>query len=158
MREIKLIILAAIFAIIASIGILNVKPANASPAAYNMAKKYIGLHERKNTRALRNSLGVNPRNLPWCGAFVRLVHKRIGKPIPKGYLASVNWRNVGRSVSLRNARRGDVVILRTKVGNHVGFYAGRNKNGSVRILGGNQSNMVKVSNFLASSIRSIRRM
>ena len=123
---------------------------------YTIAKRYMGLHERKHTGKLRKYIGVNPRSTPWCGAFVATVSKRAGKRVPSGHLRAANWKRIGKGVSLKNARKGDLVIIRTKRGHHVGFYAGR-KNGRVQVLGGNQSNMVKISNFRAGNVQSVRR-
>lgn len=129
---------------------------SAEAGTYTIAKRYMGLHERKHTGKLRKYIGVNPRSTPWCGAFVATVSKRAGKRVPSGHLRAANWKRVGKGVSLKNARKGDLVIIRTKRGHHVGFYAGR-KNGRVQVLGGNQSNMVKISNFRAGSVQSVRR-
>jgi len=128
----------------------------AEAGTYSIAKRYVGLHERKHTSKLKKYIGVNPRSTPWCGAFMATVSKRAGKAVPSGHLRAANWKRVGKGVSLKNARKGDVVVIRTKRGHHVGFYAGR-KNGRVQVLGGNQSNMVKVSNFRVGSVASVRR-
>ena len=45
-----------------------VTPAQAG--AYQVGTKLIGLHERKQPNTLRKALGVNPRRVPWCGAYV----------------------------------------------------------------------------------------
>lgn len=129
---------------------------SAEAGTYNIAKRYMGLHERKHTGKLKKYMGVNPRSTPWCGAFVATVSKSAGKKVPSGHLRAANWKRVGKGVSLKNARKGDIVVIRTKRGHHVGFYAGR-KNGRVQVLGGNQSNMVKVSNYRAGSVQSVRR-
>lgn len=129
---------------------------DADAATYGIAKRYLGLHENKHTGKLRKYIGVNPRKTPWCGAFVATVSKRAGKRVPSGHLRAANWKRVGKAVSLKNARKGDLVIIRTKRGHHVGFYAGRS-NGRVQVLGGNQSNMVKISNFRVGSVQSVRR-
>ena len=128
----------------------------AEAGTYSIAKRYLGLHERKHTSKLRKYMGVNPRSTPWCGAFVATVSKRAGKTVPKGHLKAASWKRVGKSVPLKKAKKGDLVIVRTKYGNHVGFYAGRKK-GRIEVLGGNQSNMVRVSSYRISSIHSIRR-
>jgi len=128
----------------------------AEAGTYTIAKRYMGLHERKHTGKLKRYIGVNPRRTPWCGAFVATVSKRAGKKVPSGHLKAASWKRVGKGVSLKNARKGDLVIIRTKRGYHVGFYAGR-KNGRVQVLGGNQSNMVKISNYRVGSVRSVRR-
>ena len=57
-------------------------------------------------------------------------------------MKATSWSKWGKKVSLNQARRGDVVVVRTRYGHHVGFYAGRDGN-KVQLLGGNQSNQVK---------------
>lgn len=124
---------------------------------YSIAKRYVGLHEAKHTRKLTKAVGVNPRRTPWCGAFVGAVLKRAGKDVPTGYMKAASWKGAGKKVSLKKARKGDVVIVRTKYGNHVGFYAGQ-KNGKVLLLGGNQSNQVKISGYRIRNVQGVRRM
>lgn len=155
MRVIKLLVLAVIVFVASLIFYAHNSKAQAA-GTYSIAKRYIGLHENKHTGKLKRYLGVNPRRTPWCGAFVEIVSKRAGKKIASQPLRSISWKRVGKAVSLKNARKGDIIVIRTKRGHHVGFYAGR-KNGRVTVLGGNQSNMVKYSNFRASSVESIRR-
>lgn len=128
----------------------------AQAGPYSIAKKYMGLHEAKHNGKLRKYLGVNPRKTPWCGAFVGTVMKRAGKERPSGYMRAANWKKSGKGVSLKNAKPGDVVVVRTKHGHHVGFYAGR-KDGKVQLLGGNQSNRVKISNYRVGSVQAVRR-
>ncbi|MDJ0614718.1 MAG: TIGR02594 family protein [Rhizobiaceae bacterium] len=128
----------------------------AEAGTYSIAKRYMGLHERKHTGKLSKYLGVNPRRTPWCGAFVGTVVKRAGKSVPAGHLRAASWKRVGKAVSLKRARKGDIVVVRTKYGSHVGFYAGQ-KNGRVQLLGGNQSNSVKISNYRIGSVQAVRR-
>lgn len=130
---------------------------SAHAGVYSIAKKYIGLHEKKHTSRLRKYIGVNPRRTPWCGAFVGSIAKRAGKSVPKGHLRALNWKRAGRAVSLKHARKGDIVVVRTKYGHHVGIYSGK-KNGRVQLLGGNQSNQVKISNYRIGSVVSVRRL
>jgi uncharacterized protein (TIGR02594 family) len=130
---------------------------NAEAGVYRIAKSYIGLHEKKHTKRLSKSLGINPRRTPWCGAFVGTVVKRAGKKVPNGYMRAASWKGVGKSVKLKHAKAGDVVVVRTKHGHHVGIYHGQKK-GRVLLLGGNQSNQVKVSGYRIGSIQAIRRL
>lgn len=125
--------------------------------AYSIAKRYVGLHERKHTRKLTKAVGVNPRRTPWCGAFVGAVLKRAGKPVPNGYMKASSWKRAGKRVSLKKARKGDVVVVKTKYGNHVGFYAGQKK-GRILLLGGNQSNQVRISGYRIGNVQSVRRL
>ena len=128
----------------------------ANAGVYSIAKTYVGLHERKHTGKLKRSVGVNPIRTPWCGAFVGAVVKRGGGTLPAGHMRAASWAKWGKSVSLANARKGDVVVVRTRRGHHVGFFSGKSGN-KVMLLGGNQSNQVKVSGYRVSSIRAIRR-
>ncbi len=142
-------------AVVLAAGTLSTNQAEAGP--YSIARKYVGLHEKTHTRQLAGTLGVNPRRTPWCGAFVGAVMKRAGKKPPSGYMKAASWSRVGKAVPLKNAKKGDVVVVRTKYGHHVGLFAGQ-KGGRVLLLGGNQSNRVQVSGYKYRSIKSIRRM
>jgi len=152
----------ALVAIIAGSAALQsavINPAHAgvfSAGVYSIAKRYVGLHERKHTKKLIKAVGVNPRRTPWCGAFVGAVVKKAGKSLPAGHLKAASWKRVGKAVSLKKAKKGDIVVVRTKYGNHVGFYAGQ-KNGRVQLLGGNQSNRVQISGYRIGSVQAIRR-
>lgn len=144
-----------IFLFVLATGLIPVSTSEAG--TYSMAKRYMGLHEVKHTGKLAKAIGVNPRRTPWCGAFVATVAKRAGKGIPGGHLRAASWKRAGKAVSLKSARKGDVVVVRTRRGHHVGFYAGRSK-GRVQLLGGNQSNMVKISNYRIGNVISVRRL
>ncbi|MGI9350070.1 MAG: TIGR02594 family protein [Rhizobiaceae bacterium] len=129
---------------------------SAEAGVYSIAKRYVGLHESKHNKKLARTVGVNPRRTPWCGAFVGAVVKKAGKSVPNGYMRAASWKKVGKAVSLKKARKGDIVVVRTKYGNHVGFYAGQ-KNGRVQLLGGNQSNRVQISGYRIRSVQAVRR-
>lgn len=141
---------------VATVGISLAPVGDAEAGTYSIAKAYVGLHERKHRAKLTRYVGVNPSRTPWCGAFAGAVVKRSGKTPPAGFMKATSWRNWGSGVSLKQARKGDVVLVRTSYGHHVGFFAGMDGN-RVRVLGGNQSNQVKVSSYKAGSIRAIRR-
>lgn len=139
-------------------GVVSFAPvdANANVGRLRAIERVAGLHERKNNKTIRRMVGVNPARTPWCGGAVAYaVRKAGGKPV-KGHLKAVNWKRFGRGVSLKSARKGDVVILRTKRGHHVSIYKGRSK-GRVTLCGGNQSNRFKCSNYRSSSVRAVRR-
>ncbi len=152
MKTLQLFLLAIIFIVVAMI--ITTK---ANAGSYSTAKRYIGLHENKHKTKLKRILGVNPAVTPWCGAFVKTVHKKSGKVVPKGPLRSINWLSRGKKVSLKRARKGDIVVIRTSYGHHVGIFSGFAGNGRVKILGGNQSNRVKYSNFKIRSVIGVRR-
>lgn len=106
--------------------------------------------------------------VPWCSAFVNFVCWLLRLPRSKSLLAR-SWLSVGSERMLSSAITGyDVVILKrgsgeqpgpedTTAPGHVGFYAGHS-GGFVQILGGNQSNTVKVSSYPVARILGIRRL
>lgn len=148
-------------AIVLGLSTFGVASFNATNAEANVGRlraieKVVGLHERKNNKTIRRMVGVNPARIPWCGGAVAYaVRKAGGKPV-KGHLGAKNWTRFGKAVSLKNARKGDIVVLRTKRGHHVSIYKGRSK-GRVTLCGGNQSNRFKCSNYRTSSVRAVRR-
>jgi uncharacterized protein (TIGR02594 family) len=94
------------------------------------------------------SLRASNDETPWCSSFVNWTLEKAGY---KGTdsAAAISWKDWGRKVDgLGQGRAGDVVVLRNKASgqNHVGFldHAG---GGKVTLLGGNQSNQVKLSSF-----------
>ena len=65
--------------------------------------------------------------------------------------------------SVKDAKMGDVVIINRPNGKktdtrHVGFFAGYDKDGNMKILGGNQGDEVNVTVYKASDIIGIRRV
>ena len=79
----SLLALSVAFGLFAGTSLINVSGAEAG--TYSIAKRYVGLHERKHTGKLKKYIGVNPRRTPWCGAFVATVSKRAGKKVPSGH-------------------------------------------------------------------------
>ena len=62
------------------------------------------------------------------------------------------------------ATTGDIVIVKTRSGYHVGFFAGKGEDGKIKILGGNQQaagsnkgNQVTVNEYALDSLYSVRR-
>lgn len=86
----------------------------------------------------------------WCAAFVNwtLLQNDIrgtGRPNALSYL------NYGQT--LREPAYGSIAVISHGKGlGHVGFVAGVSPSGSIVLLGGNQSNMVKYSSFSRASI------
>lgn len=106
--------------------------------------------------------------VPWCSGFVNLVCHLMN--LPRSYsLLARSWLGVGKGVPLADAEPGfDVVVLKRGRGGqagptnmtapgHVGFYAGMNGN-HIEVLGGNQSDQVKVSLYPKSKLLSVRRL
>lgn len=126
--------------------------------ALSVADNYVGLSERGHKRQLMGLFSfafnhkIDPARTPWCAAFVNSVLRKTGKK-GTGSLAAASFRSWGKGT--RNPKAGDVVVMK----GHVGFYVGtvkRNGRTYVAVLGGNQSNKVKVTYYKASRVVAYR--
>jgi uncharacterized protein (TIGR02594 family) len=117
------------------------------------ASRFIGMNERKHTNSLQKITKVNPRKTPWCAAFVNGILKRNGKKTTNS-AAAASFKTYGKRVT--KPIKGDIVVMRGHVGIFMGFVT---KNGKryVAVLGGNQSNSVKVSYYPVSRVVAYRR-
>ncbi len=100
----------------------------------------------------------------WCGAFAAFCMKSSASPVPKGAALAVNWKSWGsRSLPVGSDEIpvGAVVVLTPSPGTnssgHVGFFSAFSEDGKqVELLGGNQSNEVKLSKFPITRVAAIR--
>lgn len=126
----------------------------ADTSVISKAESFMGMHERKNRKSLKQVTKIDPARVPWCAAFVNGILKQLG-------LSGTN-SNTARSFSKYNSAtktpsKGDIVVFRR----HVGFFEGFVKKGNktmVAVLGGNQSNRVKISYFPVKSVISYRKV
>lgn len=84
--------------------------------------------------------------VPWCSSFVNWVMSTAGYNTTKSAMAR-SWLNYG--LSLKTPKYGCIVILSrgsNKRSGHVGFFWKKNMM-SIEVLGGNQSNQVKISKY-----------
>jgi len=104
----------------------------------------------------------------WCAAFVSWALYTAGIPLGNGTptMSSQGWDRWGGEVDWRdtkNIRKWDVIVFKSKTrsGGHIGFVQEITSNGVIKVLGGNQGNNAKVSNYQFESnsqyVRSIRR-
>ena len=95
---------------------------------------------------------------PWCSSFVNWVVIQAGDKGTNNALAK-SWLNWGKEIE--TPTRGCIIVIKKKTagftnqtgsstGFHVGFYVSHTPT-SVKILGGNQSDSVKYSNFMLSA-------
>jgi len=108
-----------------------------------------------------------PQNdeVPWCSAFVNYIAWLSRAPRSKD-LRARSWLEVGRGIELDCAEPGDIIVLKRGTDDgpevidapgHVGFYAG--VFGSlIEVLGGNQSDTVKVSRYPRDRLLAVRRL
>lgn len=105
--------------------------------------------------------------VPWCSAFANHICWLLRLPRSKN-LRARSWLQVGRGIALDKAEHGDIIVLKRGRGDqpgpevleapgHVGFYAGRFGE-FIEVLGGNQSDTVKVSRYPASRLLGVRKL
>lgn len=141
--------------------------------AFDLAQRYVGIKEMPGL--VHNPLIMAMLTLdaswpqadecPWCSAFVNWIAWNLRLPRSKD-LRARSWLGVGRPIESRLDAMADfdVVILSREgspTNGHVGFFAGWDGpiyDSPVLVLGGNQSNTVKVSPYPAESILGIRRL
>lgn len=133
--------------------------AHASQSVYRAMKQIEGLHERKHRRKLQRVIGVDPVRVQWCGAAIAYAVRKAGKKPPKFAVSMPAWLRWGQSIRLRNAKRGDIVIVRSRAsrsGLHGGVFSKRAK-GRVCLISGNSKNTTRESCYKAGSVRAVRR-
>lgn len=121
----------------------------------------LGVHEIRggeNKRIIEyhstTGLAAKEDEIPWCSSFVNWVMRKAGIE-GTGSAAARSWLNWG--VALEEPKEGCVTVIRQKTagqnketgsasGYHVAFFAGIADN-RIKLLGGNQSDSVKLSTF-----------
>jgi len=142
---------------------------------FHIAERFIGIQEVGG--AVDNPMILSMLKLdmdwpehdevPWCSAFVNYICWLLRLPRSKD-LRARSWLSIGRGIQLDDAEVGDIVVLKRGSGDqpgpevidapgHVGFYAGR-AGDFIEVLGGNQSDTVKVSRYPKSKLLSVRRL
>jgi uncharacterized protein (TIGR02594 family) len=132
-------------------------PGPAQPAWLTIANGYLGTAEKKgphhNSHVLKwwKDIGAPFKDdeTPWCGAFVGGVLVEAGiKPV-KGGASARAWLKL--PVKLDKPAVGAVVVFwrgkKSDASGHVGFVLGKDKRGSLMVLGGNQGDAVTIKPF-----------
>lgn len=122
----------------------------------SQAQKYTGLHEVKHNKKLRAALGINPARTPWCGHFMGLIARTVGRKPPESYGIARSWLRFGAPVRLAYAKPGDVIVVRAGRSYHVGILAALSKS-RAQVIGGNQSGRVQLSYFSRGQVVAVRR-
>ena len=134
--------------------------------AYELAKAEIGTVEWVNDSNPKvvayfrdaGQPGVTDDTTAWCAAFVGAMIKRAGGK-PTGSLLARSYLTWGNPVDLKDAREGDIAVFsrgNSSWQGHVAFFVRENAS-TLTVLGGNQSDQVKLSTYPKSSLLSIRR-
>ena len=135
-----------------------------------IARKYIGLAEVKGSKHNSTILALTAKafaatgkkswihddETPWCGSFVGGVFAEagLGSKIPKEFYRAKEWESAG--TKLTRPAYGCVVTFTRDGGGHVGIVVGKTKSGMLKVLGGNQSNAVNISDFDPKRVTSYR--
>ena len=144
-------------------------------SAFDIAQRFVGIEEvggSVDNPQIMAMLRLDAKwpssdEVPWCSAFVNYICWLVRLPRSKS-LRARSWLTIGRGISLDMAAPGDIVVLKrgkgiqpgpeiTEAPGHVGFYAGRVGN-LIEVLGGNQSDTVKISHYPASRLLGVRRL
>jgi len=104
-------------------------------------------------------VGLNPKELAWCAAAMNASLAQVGLP-GTGSQKARSFLNYGQPVT--EPQHGDIVVFQRGGPNsnlgHVGYVDRINPDGSVRVLGGNQSQGVGFTNFPAADVVGYRRI
>jgi uncharacterized protein (TIGR02594 family) len=134
------------------------------PAWMQIARTELGVHEdslpgKHEGRILEyhqaTTLKATTDETPWCSSFVNWVMVKAGYEGTGSALAR-SWATWGDALS--EGKPGAIVVIKKKgankdaatgssTGNHVGFYVSQSTT-RLRLLGGNQGDHVKESNFM----------
>ncbi len=134
--------------------------------AFDLATKEIGTFEwgdGSNPRVLGYFKDAGHGNIsddavPWCAAFVGAMLVRAGMP-STGRLDARSYLKWGKSVLLRDAQQGDIVVFargNSSWQGHVGFYVSQTDN-SINVLGGNQADQVNTRYYGKAKLLGVRR-
>lgn len=91
---------------------------------------------------------------PWCGTFVAHCFATTGYPMPEYWMRARAW--AGWGVSLREPLFGCIAVFERQGGGHVGFVVGRDRQGRLMVLGGNQGDRVCVMPFDPARVLAFR--
>lgn len=124
------------------------------------ARSYIGLKETvgPKTNSVIASWLVKLKawwaddETPWCGTFVATCLLSNDRYVIKNWYRALEWNNGG--TKLNRPAYGCIVTFSRQGGGHVGFCVGKDKQGQLMILGGNQNNSVSISPFEVSRVNS----
>lgn len=126
-----------------------------------LAKSYIGLKEIKGERHnptiihMLDKLGHYQKEskawwredeTPWCGVFVGFILGETQRYIVKEWYRAKEWASPKLS-KLKAPAYGAIAVLDRVGGGHVGFVVGQDSKGNIMLLGGNQSDMVRIDAF-----------
>lgn len=95
-------------------------------------------------------------NTPWCAGFVSAKLAEVGlvKHIPEAFPMARSYEKAG--TKLDKPAYGCVVVFSRNGGGHVGFVVGKDRQGHIMVLGGNQGDAVNIKPFVPSRVTAYR--
>lgn len=142
---------------------------------YDLAERFVGIKEvggQVDNPMILAMLTLDQEwpehdEVPWCSAFANYICWLARLPRSKD-LRARSWLTVGKGITLDQAEPGDIIVLQRGKGEqpgpevidapgHVGFYAGRFGE-FIEVLGGNQSDTVKISRYPTKRLLGVRRL
>ena len=120
-------------------------------------KEYAGAADNPRIVEYLSSTALGSEDLsndetPWCSAFVNWCVVKAGYEGTDSAWAK-SWLNWG--MELETPRRGCIAVFSRNEGGHVAFFIGESSSG-IKVLGGNQSDAVKISTYPTSRLLSYR--
>lgn len=133
---------------------------NDEPSWLTVAKGELGVKEAPGKAIekrvveyhLSTTLGATDDAVPWCASFVCWCLEQAGYKSTKSARA-ISYGGFGKK--LEEPKPGAIIVTKRKGGHHVGFFVGKTQFG-VKLLGGNQSDMVCVKEFPDSMVIAVR--
>lgn len=130
------------------LGVAEIKGPQHSPKIIELLDRADGKDDAKNLQ------GISDDEVPWCASFVSGVLEIAGIVSARSAWARsyLNW-----GAKLGGPAIGAIVVFeRGPSSGHVGFVVGRDAKGNLMVLGGNQSDMVKLSPFALGRVLGYR--
>ncbi|CAN7506897.1 TIGR02594 family protein [Pararhizobium sp. LjRoot238] len=127
------------------------------PRWLTFARRYSGLHEIKGKNhapeilAMWKATGLpfTDDETPWCASMVGFVLESVGIASTRSGMAR-SYEKWG--VKLAKPAVGCIVTFKRNGGGHVGFVTGRDAQGNLMVLGGNQADAVNIKPFAVSRV------
>lgn len=126
------------------------------------ARKHIGLNEEPGEgnnptivswwKDIKRG-GIKLDSVPWCAAFVGSCLERVGIESTR-FESARSYLNWGQP--LPEAIYGCIVVFNRDGGGHVGFVVGKDKQGRLMVLGGNQNDAVNIAPFSVMRVAGYR--
>lgn len=134
----------------------------AKPKHFEIAERFLGLDEHKNTKILDNYFKkqcgwhFSVKTTPWCAAFVNATLAEAGLPVTGSFMAR-SFLKYGKPVT--KPQTGDIVVFKRGAppSGHVAYYVKNHDSDYIVVLGGNQKDEVCMKLYRKDSILGYRR-